>query len=155
MFDLPHVNLVTQPIQEVAANGVVTSDGTLHNADVLVLGTGFRASEFLTPLRVIGRSARDLNTAWAQGAEAYKGISVHGFPNLFMLYGPNTNLSHSSILLMLESQIHYVLACLHQLECASVSGNGRQTRKVSANMCRPYSENSGEQFGRPVVVHGI
>lgn len=114
--DLPHVNLVTQPIQEVTANGVVTSDGTLHNADVLVLGTGFRASEFLTPLRVIGRGGLNLNTAWTQGAEAYKGISVHGFPNLFMLYGPNTNLSHSSILLMLESQIHYVLACLHQLD---------------------------------------
>ncbi|MCH8500749.1 MAG: NAD(P)/FAD-dependent oxidoreductase [Aliidiomarina sp.] len=115
-IDLPHVDLVTSPIKGVTARGVVTADGVEHPSDVLVLGTGFRATEFLTPIRVIGRQGIDLNQAWAQGAEAYKGISVSGFPNLFMLYGPNTNLSHSSILLMLESQMHYVLQCLRALE---------------------------------------
>jgi len=115
-MDLPHVNLVTSNIQAVSENAVITTDGVEHPVDVLVLGTGFRATEFLAPMRVVGSQGRELNDAWAQGAEAYKGISVSGFPNFFLLYGPNTNLSHSSILLMLESQIHYVLECLKALE---------------------------------------
>lgn len=120
-MDLPHVNLVTHPIQNVTEHGVMTADGVEHPLDALVLGTGFRASEFLTPLRVIGRSGLSLNRAWADGAAAYKGISVHGFPNLFLMYGPNTNLSHSSILLMLESQMHYVLACLNELDARNAA----------------------------------
>ncbi len=104
----PNVAVVTEAIREVTADGVVTTDGTLHAADVLIYGTGFAALDFLAPMHITGLQGRELNASWRDGAEAYLGISVSGFPNLFMLYGPNTNLGHSSIVYMLESQIAYL-----------------------------------------------
>src|SRR3546814_3908777 len=88
---------------------VVTRDGKRHVVDTLIYGTGFHATDFLAPMKVRGLDGLDLNDAWRDGAEAYKGICVSGFPNLFMLYGPNTNLAHSSIVFMLEAQVNYVL----------------------------------------------
>lgn len=121
-IDLPHVNLETSPISHIDTHSVVTQNGENHPLDVLILGTGFKATEFLSPMTIIGKEQQSLNQAWSEGAEAYKGISVNGFPNLFMLYGPNTNLSHSSIIFMLESQIHYVLKCLKTLERKNAVG---------------------------------
>lgn len=72
-------------------------------------------------MEIIGRKGRSLNDAWRDGAEAYLGITVPGFPNLFMLYGPNTNLGRSSIIYMLESQIRYVLECLDLIERENLS----------------------------------
>lgn len=119
-IDQAHVELVTAPIQQLTANGIATELGpnsaTEHELDVIIYATGFRATEFLAPMTIQGRNGRTLNETWSRGAEAYKGINVSGFPNLFILYGPNTNLSHSSILLMLEAQFHYVLACLKSME---------------------------------------
>src|SRR5262249_25656231 len=77
--------------------------------------TGFQTTDFLVPMRLEGRDGRVLEHAWRDGAEAYLGISVAGFPNLFLLYGPNTNLGHNSIVFMLECQIRYVLGCLEAL----------------------------------------
>ncbi|GAA0942171.1 NAD(P)/FAD-dependent oxidoreductase [Actinocorallia libanotica] len=108
----PNVDLVTDPIAEVRHDGVVTADGTFREADTLILGTGFRASEFLAPMRVTGRDGLTLDKAWADGAEAHLGMTVHGFPNMYVLYGPNTNLGHNSIVYMLESQFRYILGCL-------------------------------------------
>lgn len=108
----PHVNVECEGIDRITAEGITTRDGTQHPADVIIYGTGFRATEFLSPIDITGRNGLSLNRAWQEGAEAYLGITVHGFPSLFMLYGPNTNLGHSSIIYMLESQIHYVLECL-------------------------------------------
>lgn len=112
----PQVEVVNQAIREVSEQGVITADGREHAADVLIYGTGFAASDFLAPMRIRGLGGRELNQAWKEGAEAYKGISVNGFPNLFILYGPNTNLGHNSIIYMLESQFPYVLSCLQQLQ---------------------------------------
>lgn len=112
----PQVEVVNQAIREVSEHGVITADGHEHAADVLIYGTGFAASDFLAPMRIRGLGGRELNQAWKEGAEAYKGISVNGFPNLFILYGPNTNLGHNSIIYMLESQFPYVLSCLQQLQ---------------------------------------
>ncbi|CAN0599667.1 unnamed protein product, partial [Ectocarpus sp. 12 AP-2014] len=84
----PHVDLVTESIDRIDENGVVTKDGKHHDVDAIILGTGFAASEFLAPMTITGRQGVTLNEAWAEGAEAYKGISVNGFPNLFILYGP-------------------------------------------------------------------
>lgn len=114
--DQPHVDLVTRGIERVVEDGVVTTDGTLHRLDALIVGTGFAASEFLSPMEIAGRNGVSLNQAWAHGSEAYKGITVSGFPNLFMLYGPNTNLAHNSIVYMLESQVQYVLSCIRTLQ---------------------------------------
>lgn len=110
-----NVSIVDSAICEVREHGLLTADGREHPCDVLIYGTGFTASDFLAPMRIRGRNGLELNQAWQDGAEAYKGISVSGFPNLFLLYGPNTNLGHNSILYMLESQFAYVLGCLRAL----------------------------------------
>ncbi|PHQ16878.1 flavin-containing monooxygenase [Marinobacter profundi] len=113
--DQPHVDLVTQPIDHIEEDAVVTRDGHRYPVDAIIYGTGFRATEFLAPMTITGSGGIGLNEAWRKGAEAYKGISVSGFPNLFILYGPNTNLAHNSIVFMLESQVHYVMDCLREL----------------------------------------
>ena len=92
------------------------SEGKHHDADVIIYGTGFQATDFLTPMTITGRDGIGLNDASKDGAEAYLGITVNGFPNLFMLYGPNTNLGHNSIIYMLESQIHYVQQCIAAID---------------------------------------
>ncbi|MEW2358316.1 NAD(P)/FAD-dependent oxidoreductase [Spirillospora sp. NPDC029432] len=111
----PHVELVTDPIEEIVPAGVRTRDGREFQADVLVYATGFATSGFLAPMKVTGRGGRDLDEAWRGGAEAHLGITVSGFPNLFLLYGPYTNLGHNSIIYMLESQFRYVLGCLRAM----------------------------------------
>jgi cation diffusion facilitator CzcD-associated flavoprotein CzcO len=94
---------------------VLTGDGAEHPADTIIWGTGFTATDFLTPMVVTGAGGRDLREAWRDGAEAYLGISVAGFPNLFLLYGPNTNLGHNSIVFMLESQFRYLLGAVRRI----------------------------------------
>ena len=111
-----HVEVINQGISEVTATGVADSEGKHHDADVIIYGTGFQATDFLTPMTITGRDGIGLNDASKDGAEAYLGITVNGFPNLFMLYGPNTNLGHNSIIYMLESQIHYVQQCIAAID---------------------------------------
>ena len=107
----PNVRLVTEPITEITEHGLVTADGEHHRVDTIIYGTGFRASEFLTTVDVVGTGGRHLHDQWRDGAEAYLGLSVAGFPNFFMLYGPNTN-GVNSILFFHEAQSHYVMAAL-------------------------------------------
>lgn len=104
----PNVDVVTQPISEITEHGVRTSDGVRHEADVIVYSTGFKASEFLQPMRVYGLGGRKLADVWSAGARAYLGMAVPGFPNMFLMYGPNTNLGVGSIVYMLESQARYI-----------------------------------------------
>jgi cation diffusion facilitator CzcD-associated flavoprotein CzcO/acetyl esterase/lipase len=106
-----NVTLITDRIRRVTADGIETTDGQHYPADVIVYGTGFAATEFLSPMRITGREGRDLNDVWRRGAQAYLGMTVPGFPNFFMLYGPNTNLGHNSIVYMLESQIEHIMRC--------------------------------------------
>jgi cation diffusion facilitator CzcD-associated flavoprotein CzcO len=111
-----NVELVTDRIERIVPDGVVTADGTTRAADVIIYGTGFKATEFLAPMRVSGLGGRRLHEAWQDGAQAYLGITVSRFPNFFMLYGPNTNLGGNSIIYMLEGQIGYVLGAIQALE---------------------------------------
>jgi cation diffusion facilitator CzcD-associated flavoprotein CzcO len=111
----PDVELVTDPIERIVPAGVITQDGTTRPADVIIYATGFQATQFLAPMQVEGRGHRKLHEAWQDGAQAYLGITVTGFPNFFMLYGPNTNLGGNSIIYMLEGQIGYVLGALRAL----------------------------------------
>ena len=108
----PHVSVVTDDVEKVGTNSVVTRDGVDHVVDTIIFGTGFTTTDFLAPMRVIGRNGLDLNDAWRDGASAYLGLSVPGFPNFFMLYGPNTNLGHNSILFMIEQQVSYILSIM-------------------------------------------
>ena len=111
----PNVKLVTDAITRVVPEGVVTAGGQLHPADVIIYGTGFAATQFLTPMKVTGRDGLDLHDVWKRGAQAYLGMTVSGFPNFFMLYGPNTNLGHNSIVYMLESQIEHISRCMQAM----------------------------------------
>ncbi|GAA0558224.1 NAD(P)/FAD-dependent oxidoreductase [Actinomadura livida] len=110
----PHVDLVTDPIERITPAGVRTAERE-YGVDVIVYGTGFQTSDFLAPMKIVGRDGRELNEAWRDGAEAHLGITVSGFPNLFLLYGPYTNLGHNSIIYMLESQFRYIVGCVEVL----------------------------------------
>ena len=111
----PNVELVTSPIERIEPRGLVTRDGTLREVDAIVFATGFETTSFLAPLDIEGRNGLKLREVWKDGAEAYLGIVVSGFPNFFMLYGPNTNLGHNSILFMIECQVNYAIRCLQEL----------------------------------------
>ncbi|MGN6609305.1 MAG: flavin-containing monooxygenase [Jatrophihabitans sp.] len=111
----PNVDLVTTAIREIVPNGVVTEDGVTHEADVLIWGTGFKATEFLAPMRIVGPGGLDLHEQWAEGARAYYGLSVPKFPNFLIMYGPNTNTGGGSIIYFLEAQARYVRAFVEQL----------------------------------------
>ncbi len=108
-----HVHLVTEPIERVTPRGVLTEDGEEHALDVLVYGTGFQASKFLTPMKVVGRGGVDMHEQWDGDARAYLGITMPNFPNFFFLYGPNTNIVvNGSIVYFSECEVQYVLECL-------------------------------------------
>ena len=110
------MRLVTDSIREITPTGVVTADGEEHAVDVIIYGTGFQASKFLTPMTVKGRAGVDLHEQWQGDARAYLGITVPGFPNLFCLYGPNTNIViNGSIIYFSECGVRYVLGCLGSL----------------------------------------
>jgi cation diffusion facilitator CzcD-associated flavoprotein CzcO len=111
----PSVDVVRAPLTQALPGGLRTADGTVHDVDTIIWGTGFQATDFLAPMTITGLGGRELRDAWCDGAEAYLGISVTGFPNLFLLYGPNTNLGHNSIVYMLESQIRYVVQAVRHL----------------------------------------
>jgi cation diffusion facilitator CzcD-associated flavoprotein CzcO len=108
----PNVDLVTDAIAEITETGVVSADGTEHPADVIIYATGFRVIDSVAALNVTGRDGRELKQ---EGVEAYRGITVPGFPNFFMLLGPNTGLGHTSVVFMIESQIQHVMTCLRML----------------------------------------
>ncbi len=109
-----HVELVTQGIRSIDATGVTTADGTHRDCDVLIFGTGFITNPFLHGIDVRGRGGKALAEHWSAGATAYLGVATHDFPNLFFLYGPNTNLGHNSILLMSEAQVRYIINAMRE-----------------------------------------
>jgi cation diffusion facilitator CzcD-associated flavoprotein CzcO len=148
-----NVELVTEPIVAVTPGGVVTAgaDGgkTERTLDALVLATGFEAAEHVAPFEVRGRGGHDLNERWRDGAEAYLGTAVSGFPNLFLLVGPNTGLGHSSLLFMIESQIAYVLSAL-----ATMRARRLKVVDVRADVQNGYSARIHERLKGTVWSSG-
>lgn len=112
-FNRPNLELVTDPISHLTPEAVVTADGRKRRVDTVILATGFVATKYLSALDVTGRGGRHINDAWRDGAQAYLGVMTSGFPNLFMLYGPNTN--NGSILTMLEYQAEHVVGQLRRI----------------------------------------
>jgi 4-hydroxyacetophenone monooxygenase len=112
-FKRPNVHLIDDPIAEITPEGVRTRSGKEYLGDVLIYGTGFHASRFLAPMTIKGRGGRDLHAEWNGDARAYLGITVPGFPNLFMMYGPNTNIVvNGSIIFFSECEIRYTVGCI-------------------------------------------
>src|SRR5439155_864016 len=108
----PNVELVTSGIREVREHAIVTGDGTEIPVDTIVFGTGFHVTDVPMAPRVRGRAGRTLDDVWEGSAQAFRGTTVSGFPNFFILLGPNTGLGHNSVVYMAESQLNYVMDAL-------------------------------------------
>jgi cation diffusion facilitator CzcD-associated flavoprotein CzcO len=114
-----NVQLITDPIAEVTATGVRLRDGSERPTDVLVFATGFQTHGFVAPMEIVGTGGRTLAEEWSPVAHAYLGLSVPSFPNMFLLYGPNTNGGTGSVIYTIEAGMNHVIAALHELERSS------------------------------------
>lgn len=148
-FNRPDVELETSPIDHATANGIVTSDGREHEIDTLIYATGFRANEPLAELAITGRGGRKLADDWKSGASAYYGITVAGYPNFFMLLGPNTGLGHNSIIVMIEAQVRYTMHCL-----AWLLREGAQQVEVRGEVQRAFNTRLKAKMDRTVWQSG-
>jgi cation diffusion facilitator CzcD-associated flavoprotein CzcO len=137
-----NVELISDLIDRITPNGVV-SRGTERAVDTIIWGTGFQSNEFVVPMRVFGAGGTELQHSWRDGAEAHRGISVAGYPHLFLLYGPNTNLGAGSIIVMLEAQIRYVARAL------ALIGSGRAL-DVRPDAQRRYADDVQRRLGDTV-----
>lgn len=111
----PNVEVVSSPARALRARSLVTDDGRELPVDVVVCATGYAAADYLGQIDVVGENGTTLSECWRDGAYAYLGMTVPGFPNLFMLYGPNTNVGSNSVIFMLEAQAHYVVRALRHM----------------------------------------
>ena len=146
------VAIETDPITKITGDAIVTeAAGTdtavEHPVDVIVVGTGFHTHDFLTPMTVIGPGGQNLNDRWRDEPQAYLGIGVHGFPNLFFMYGPNTNLGHNSIVLMIESQCRYLLSLFQQMAAKSI-----QAVEVRSEVQQAYNDELAERLAKSAWV---
>jgi len=114
----PNVDLVANRIAEVTPRGIRTEDGSERPADVLVLATGFKTHDFVAPMEIVGAGGRTLAEEWAEVPRAYLGISVPRFPNMFLLYGPNTNGGTGSVVYTIECGVRHLIAALRELKGA-------------------------------------
>ena len=146
----PNVEVITAAIARIEPAGVRTTDGTLHPADTIVLGTGFRVSEYLSAIEIFGVGGRDLDDVWRDGPAAYLGITVAGFPNLFLLMGPNTGLGHNSMIFMIEAQVRYTLQCIQALR----AGARRRAIDVRPEVQATFNDALQASLGRSVWATG-
>jgi cation diffusion facilitator CzcD-associated flavoprotein CzcO len=144
-LDRDHVEVVTQGVASIEETGVRTVDGTVHQADVLIWGTGFSATDFLKSVRVTGRGGLELHDVWRDGATAYLGIGVPGFPNLFCVYGPNTNLGGSSIIGMMEAQAGWIAQVVRR-----IADSARRSIEVRADVAEAYDREMQDRLGESV-----
>ena len=112
----PNVELVTDRITRVEPQGVRTADGRLHEVDTIIYGTGFRVVDYLASIEITGRDGVDLNAVWQQSVRNYLGITVSGFPNMFLLMGPNTGLGHNSMVFMIDAQVRYAVSAIRRMQ---------------------------------------
>lgn len=145
----PNVNVITEHIREVSERGLITADGIEHQADVIIFGTGFQPAAGWLNQAIIGVGGRSLTQAWESGVQAYLGVSVAGFPNLFLLAGPNTSLGHNSVIFMFEAQIRYVLRCLKVL-----SSHANSVLDVRLSAQQAFNKRLDRQFSNTVWSSG-
>jgi cation diffusion facilitator CzcD-associated flavoprotein CzcO len=144
-----NVELVSDPIEEVRNHSVITKDGTERPVDVLIYGTGFRATEPLIGARIVGRSGAEIHDVWQKRMSAYLGITVNDFPNFFILLGPNTGLGHNSVVLMIEAQIRYVMNCLQLMK-----RRGQRVMEVRPEVQQTFVEDIYRRMRRTVWLSG-
>jgi cation diffusion facilitator CzcD-associated flavoprotein CzcO len=140
-----NVDLVTSGIERVTPEGVVTRDGQSHAVDALVLATGFESTSFLTPMKIEGRGGRSLLEGWKDEPVAYMGMTVAGFPNFFMMYGPNTNLGHNSIIFMIECQANYIVGAIRRVFDEQIG-----TLDLRADVMKAYNDRIQQELAKSV-----
>ena len=134
-LDQPNVELVTDAITEIRPQSVVTADGTEREVDTIILGTGFSVTDMPVARRVRGRDGKLMVDSWQGSPRAHLGLAMPGFPNLFMMLGPNTGLGHNSMVYMIESQVNYVIDALRTMRA-----DGVDTVEVKREAVRAYNE---------------
>jgi 4-hydroxyacetophenone monooxygenase len=145
----PDVELVRTGIERIVPDGVVTVDGTHHPVDVICFATGFRHTEYLWPLEVAGRGGRTLHEQWGDRPSAHLGITVPGFPNLFCVYGPGTNLAHGgSLIFQSECQLRYILDAI-----GTTLRGGHRVVEVTTDAHDRYVEHYQREIAQMVWAH--
>jgi cation diffusion facilitator CzcD-associated flavoprotein CzcO len=145
-----NVEVVTSAIREIVADGIVTADGVHHAADAIICGTGFQVNDAGAPFDVTGVDGANLSARWLRdGPEAYLGTSVAGFPNFFMMVGPNTGLGHNSMIYMIESQVQYIADCLRELQ-----RRGARTMNLRPDVQQAFNERLQQDMRRSVWMSG-
>jgi cation diffusion facilitator CzcD-associated flavoprotein CzcO len=132
-----NVELLAEGVAKLEGGGRVTgASGSVREVDVVIFATGFAATDFVAPMKIFGRGGTELGAAWKSGAATHLGISATGFPNMFLVVGPNTGLGHNSIVFMIESQVNYIVGALRRMRRA-----GQRTMEVRAEVqARSYAE---------------
>jgi cation diffusion facilitator CzcD-associated flavoprotein CzcO len=145
----PNSEVVTDPIKEVRAHSIVTADGTEHEVDTIILGTGFKVHDNPSFTRVRGRGGRTLGEAWQGSPRAYLGSTIAGFPNLFLLVGPNSAGGYNSIVFTTESHVNYVIACLREMD-----KRGLQAVEVRPDVYDAFNRETEKRLGASVWNKG-
>ena len=148
-LEQPNVEVITERIREVAPQGIITADDRERQVDAIIFATGFKAQEPFERGTLFGRGGIDILDTWKGGPEAYLGTTVSGFPNFFMLVGPNTGLGHNSMVYMIESQISYVMSALRQM-----SAHGFRALEVRTEVQRAYNDGLQARQARTVWASG-
>ncbi len=148
-FNRPNVTLETSGIAEIRENSIVTADGHEHEVDAIIFGTGFVVTEAMAGARIVGRHGLKIQDAWKDGVNAHLGVTVAGFPNLYLLIGPNTGLGHNSMIFMIEAQVRYVLQCLEMAR-----SRGAATVTVRPTAQRRFNDWVQRKSGRAVWITG-
>ncbi len=148
-LERPNVELVTEKIAEIRPKSIVTSDGVERAVDMLIFGTGFQVTEAFIGMRLYGRGGIELHDAWREGMSAYLGVTVSGFPNFFILLGPNTGLGHNSVVLMIEAQVGYVIKSLKMMRRRKIA-----MMEVRAESQQQFAAGIRERMGRKVWQSG-
>ncbi|MCG5434056.1 NAD(P)/FAD-dependent oxidoreductase [Mycobacterium sp. MYCO198283] len=142
------VDLVRTPIERITPTGVVTADGEAYDVDVIVYATGFRATELLWPMRITGRDGLDLREVWGERPYAYRSITVPGFPNFFLTYGPGAHLAHGgSLIFNSELQLRYITQCLAKL------AGGLHSMEPTAEATEQWRARSQQAIAQTVWAH--
>jgi cation diffusion facilitator CzcD-associated flavoprotein CzcO len=144
-----NVDVITDGIARITPKGVVTKDGREHEVDAIIFGTGFKVQDPIPPGMVYGKGGMDMAEAWKNGPEAYLGMAVAGFPNFFMLMGPNTGLGHNSMVFMIESQAHYICEAMK-----AAKEHGVRTLEVKAEAQTGFVAKVQDELRRTVWQSG-
>ncbi|HEU0031246.1 MAG TPA: NAD(P)/FAD-dependent oxidoreductase [Kofleriaceae bacterium] len=144
-----NVELVTDAITTIEPTGVRTADGRLHEVDTIILGTGFRVVDYVSAIEIVGRRGQELSQVWQQSVRNYLGINVSGFPNLFLLMGPNTGLGHNSMVFMIEAQARYAVQAIQALH-----RNAMASLEVRPDVEQAFRTRLARQMAKTVWTSG-